>query len=239
MAKNKKKKSKIASLDLKNYKAKYADSYGLGAEKPIDEEQILEEEPSQSEPPIVEPPKVEPSKIEQPKIETPPPKPEPKSETPPAKIEPPPKPEKPKPEKSELEQSEQPPPKEKFKDIVRRVENNKRKMQMREPVTVNVRREVKARPIGGIEHSVDDSSEREIPQHRRVESYGIAISAVALVYSFYIADKALFFMSMSLLSYLIRPIVGPIFGRHDQTVQNALKGFSIAVFFGAILFIFY
>ncbi len=198
----KKKKSKIASLDLKNYKAKYADSYGLGAEKPTDAENFVEDEPPKEEPPI----------------EKPIPKP----------VEPPPK------------QIETPQPKkERYEDIVRRVENNKRKMKMREPVKVNVRHEVKERPIGGFNHAVENAAEQEKPQHRSVESYGIAISAVALVYSFYVADKALFFLSMSLFTYLLRPLVGPLFGKHNQTVQNLLKGFSIAVFFGAILFIFY
>ena len=224
MAKNKKKKSKIASLDLKNYKAKYADAYGLGAEKPFDEEKILEEEPESEPEPPPPPPKPEP-KSDQPKLDQLP-KPEPKSEQP--KLDQSPKPA-PKPE---------PKPPEKFEDIVRRVEHNKRKMHLREPVTVNVRREIKDRPIGGINRAVEDTSERESRPPRRVETYGIAISAVALVYSFYIADKALFFLSMSLFTYLLRPIVGPMFGKRDQAVQNALKGFSIAVFFGAILFIF-
>lgn len=223
----KKKKSKIASLDLKNYKAKYADSYGLGAEKPTEAENFVEDEPPKEEPPV-EPP-----------IE----KPIPKPVEPPSKIEPPP-PEKPKTVEPPIEKTipkpvEPPPKKERYEDIVRRVESNKRKMKMREPVKVNVRHEVKERPIGGFNQPANAGSEQEKTQHRSVESYGIAISAVALVYSFYVADKALFFLSMSLFTYLLRPLVGPLFGKHNQTVQNLLKGFSIAVFFGAILFIFY
>ena len=108
---------------------------------------------------------------------------------------------------------------------------------MREPVKVNVRSELKERPVVGVDPNY--VVEEEKPYHRRVESYGIAISAVALVYALYTADKALFFLSLSLFTYLIRPMVGPMFGKYNQTVQNALKGFSIAVFFGSILFIFY
>ena len=108
---------------------------------------------------------------------------------------------------------------------------------MREPVKVHLRSELKERPIVGIADT--PIVEETKPHHRRVESYGIAISAVALVYALYVADKGLFFLSLSLFTYLIRPIVGTMFGRYNQTVQNLLKGFSIAVFVGAFLFIFY
>ena len=114
---------------------------------------------------------------------------------------------------------------------------------MREPVKLNLKREVKERPLGGL--VVDQNgepvpnAEEQKPRFRRVENYGIVISAVALVYSLYCADKSLFFLSLSLFTYLIRPTVGLMFGKYNQAVQNALKGFSIAVFFGAILFIFY
>ena len=40
----KKKKSVIASLDLKNYKAKYADPYGDGTARPIYGEEFAREE---------------------------------------------------------------------------------------------------------------------------------------------------------------------------------------------------
>lgn len=202
----KKKKSVIASLDLKNYKPKYIDPYGDGNARPVGGEELTAEEPPPPEPPLKpEPPPPKPT-VEPPKVE-PPPKPAP----PPVEkiVEPPAQPE--------------PPPKEKFEDIVRRIERNKKKA--RRPAVEDTPRNVE--PV------------EQTPPPRRVESYGIVISAISLVYAFYVADKAAFFLSMSLLSFLIRPIVGPLFGKHNHAVQNILKGFGIAVFVGAILFIFY
>ena len=70
------------------------------------------------------------------------------------------------------------------------------------------------------------------------ESSGIAISAVMLVYSLKEGDKPLFFLSTSLLIFLLRPLIGAIFGKHNRAVQNALHSFSLVLFIGALLFLF-
>ena len=70
------------------------------------------------------------------------------------------------------------------------------------------------------------------------ESSGIAISAVMLVYSLTEGDKPLFFVSTSLLIFLLRPLIGALFGKHNQAVQNALHSFSIVLFIGALIFLF-
>ena len=72
----------------------------------------------------------------------------------------------------------------------------------------------------------------------RAETAGVALSAIMLVYAFSTLDKPLFFMALSLLSNLLRPLIGGLFGKHNRAVQNALHGFSIVLFFGALLFIF-
>ncbi len=72
----------------------------------------------------------------------------------------------------------------------------------------------------------------------RAETAGVALSALMLVYAFSTLDKPLFFMALSLLSNLLRPIIGGLFGKHNRAVQNALHAFSIVLFFGALLFIF-
>jgi len=59
-----------------------------------------------------------------------------------------------------------------------------------------------------------------------------------LVYAVSTMDKPLFFMSMSLLSHTLRPLIGALFGKHNREVQNALRGFSIVLFFGALFFLF-
>ena len=70
------------------------------------------------------------------------------------------------------------------------------------------------------------------------ETSGIAISAVMLVYSLAEGDKPLFFLSTSLLIFLLRPIIGGLAGKHNRDVQNALHSFSIVLFIGALLFLF-
>lgn len=70
------------------------------------------------------------------------------------------------------------------------------------------------------------------------ESSGIAISAVMLVYSLKESDKPLFFLSTSLLIFLLRPLIGVFFGKHNRAVQNALHSFSLVLFIGALLFLF-
>lgn len=70
------------------------------------------------------------------------------------------------------------------------------------------------------------------------ETSGVAISAIMLVYSLAEGDKPLFFLSTSLLTFLLRPIIGKLFGKHNRAVQNALHSFSIVLFIGAILILF-
>ena len=81
------------------------------------------------------------------------------------------------------------------------------------------------------------------PELRRklshAESSGIAISAVMLVYSLTEGDKPLFFLSTSLLIFLLRPLIGMLFGEHNRAVQNALHSFSIVLFIGALIFLLF
>lgn len=112
-------------------------------------------------------------------------------------------------------------------------ETSNRKLSLREPIKVNVR------------HQIGENVEEievEIPSKepiRRTETYGIVISAVALLYSIATKDKPLLFLSVSLLLYLTRPVIAAPFGKHSHSVQNAIKGFSMALFIGSIFFIFF
>ena len=87
-----------------------------------------------------------------------------------------------------------------------------------------------------------DEEKSDAPEVKRkvshAEASGILISAVMLVYSLFTEDKPLFFMSTSLLIFLLRPIIGGLFGRHNRTVQNGLHAFSVALFVGALMFLF-
>ena len=115
---------------------------------------------------------------------------------------------------------------------VNEVKNN-RKLNIREPIKVNVRHEIMDRS----EYTEVSSTEQK--PIRRTETYGIVISAVALLYGILTKDKALVFLSVSLLLFLTRPVIAAPFGKYSQAVQNAIKGFSIALFIGSIFFIFF
>ena len=88
-----------------------------------------------------------------------------------------------------------------------------------------------------------DEEKSDAPEVKRkishAEASGILISAVMLTYSLVTEDKPLFFLSTSLLIFLLRPIIGGLFGKHSQNVQNGLHAFSIALFVGALVFLFF
>ncbi len=70
------------------------------------------------------------------------------------------------------------------------------------------------------------------------EASGVIISAVMLIYSLAESDKPLFFLSTALLTFLLRPLIGALFGKHNRAVQNALHSFSVVLFIGALIMLF-
>jgi len=85
---------------------------------------------------------------------------------------------------------------------------------------------------------VDEATPKCKRRFSHAETSGVAISAVMFVYSLATQDKPLFFISTALLIFLLRPLIGGLFGEHNQAVQNALHSFSIVLFIGALLFLF-
>ena len=82
------------------------------------------------------------------------------------------------------------------------------------------------------------AEENEPRRTSRTERAGAIISIIMVIYAFVNLDKPLFFLSMSLLVHCFRPTVGALSGKYNHDVQNAMRSFSIVLFFGAILFIF-
>ena len=70
------------------------------------------------------------------------------------------------------------------------------------------------------------------------EASGVIISGVMLIYSLTELDKPLFFLSTALLTFLLRPIIGGLFGKHNRAVQNALHSFSVVLFIGSLIMLF-
>lgn len=238
-----KKKSKIASLDLKNYKPKYTDSYGLGKPNEVDLDNFLTAEPEN----VVENKVEESIKITEPiQIE------EPVKVQKPVKIEESVKVEEPiKIEKTvavENDILDETPvqsvqsqerfhskviQRTKVNETSENIEKSRKKLSLREPVTVNIKHEVKERKL------IEEELQTEVKEpRRRTETYGVVLSALALVYSIVVKDKAMIFLSTSLLVFLLRSTIAAPFGKYKQSVENAIRGFSMAVFIGAILFIF-
>ena len=81
----------------------------------------------------------------------------------------------------------------------------------------------------------DDKPKRKLSH---AETSGVAISAVMLIYSLTTQDKPLFFVSAALLMFLLRPLIGMLFGKHNAAVQNALHIFSLVLFIGALIMLF-
>lgn len=91
---------------------------------------------------------------------------------------------------------------------------------------------------------VEDDAEEKITEPEvkqkisHAEASGIVLSVVMVGYSLFTEDKPLFFLSTALLIFLLRPLIGGLFGKHNQAVQNALHAFTLALFFGALIFLF-
>lgn len=72
----------------------------------------------------------------------------------------------------------------------------------------------------------------------RAETTGAVLSLVMLIYSLTTSDTPLFFLALSLLTHVSRSSIGAFFGKYNRPVQNALRGFSIAVFIGSLILLF-
>lgn len=96
-----------------------------------------------------------------------------------------------------------------------------------------------------MDNDAEDEEDKRTPQKSQLkmklshaETSGVAISAVMLVYSLSEEDKPLFFLSTALLIFLLRPLIGVLFGKYNRAVQNALHSFSIVLFIGALIMLF-
>ncbi|MBR1647050.1 MAG: hypothetical protein IJ685_09770 [Selenomonadaceae bacterium] len=109
-----------------------------------------------------------------------------------------------------------------------------------EPVHEETRRKTfhsKHPPVENFDE--EKSSAPEVKQKiSHAEASGILLSVVMSGYSLVTEDKPLFFLATALLIFLLRPLIGGLFGKHNQAVQNALHAFSLALFFGALIFLF-
>lgn len=88
------------------------------------------------------------------------------------------------------------------------------------------------------EHDENSGKSKRKRKLSHAETSGVAISIVMMIYGVTTLDKPLFFVSASLLTFLLRPLIGALFGKHNAAIQNALHTFSLVLFIGALIMLF-
>ena len=88
------------------------------------------------------------------------------------------------------------------------------------------------------EHDENSGKSKRKRKLSHAETSGVAISIVMMIYGATTLDKPLFFVSASLLTFLLRPLIGALFGKHNAAIQNALHTFSLVLFIGALIMLF-
>lgn len=82
-----------------------------------------------------------------------------------------------------------------------------------------------------------DAREREKKPERifsRGEQTGIVLSSVIFAYGYTEGDLSLVFFCLSFLIFELRKIIQRHAGAYGNAVSNAMKGFSLALIFGAL-----
>ena len=76
------------------------------------------------------------------------------------------------------------------------------------------------------------------PGYARGELLAIALAAVILIYEWVVDDTSMIFVCVSFLIYEMRPLSLLFLGPAGPAAANVMKGFSLAVFLGAVLIAF-
>lgn len=71
----------------------------------------------------------------------------------------------------------------------------------------------------------------------RGEFSGLLLAIVALCYGYAVDDLPLMFAATSLIVFFARPLAYHFAGARGKSVANAMQGFSIALFLGALAMI--
>ncbi len=79
-------------------------------------------------------------------------------------------------------------------------------------------------------------TERKGPMYSRGQLVSMLLASVLLVYAVGTGDVPLFFLLLSLLVYLLRPVAEKLAG---AWLSNAMQGFSLALGMGALVMAFW
>ncbi len=74
--------------------------------------------------------------------------------------------------------------------------------------------------------------------YQRREILAILVVVFIMLYEWSSEDNPLLYMCVSFLTFELRPIVRTFLGKRGLAVSNALTGFSVAMFIGALFWTF-
>lgn len=89
-----------------------------------------------------------------------------------------------------------------------------------------------------------EEEERQENQRRplrltRGEQAGAVLAAVILLYGLWMRDLPVVFLSAAFLLFVLRPLAEKLGKDRGQMFSNALQGFSVALFIGAVLLLIF
>lgn len=84
----------------------------------------------------------------------------------------------------------------------------------------------------------DEALRPRRPGYARGERLTIALDIAILIYEWAVDDTSMIFVCISFLIYEMRPLALLFFGPAGPAAANVMKGFSLAVFLGAVLIAF-
>lgn len=74
-------------------------------------------------------------------------------------------------------------------------------------------------------------------RYRRGELLAIAIAAVIFIYECFVQDLPLLFIALSFIAFELRPLTKMFLGSYGEFASNILKGFSLALFIGTLIWV--
>lgn len=81
---------------------------------------------------------------------------------------------------------------------------------------------------------------QKAPVYATKEMLAIAVVVCILLYEWFAGDSApVMYMCVSFLTFELRPLAKLCLGKNGVAVSNALAGFSIAMFLGTLLWLFF
>ena len=86
---------------------------------------------------------------------------------------------------------------------------------------------------------LNDALRENLRKITRGEFSGLLLAIVALCYGYAVDDLPLMFASISLIVFFARPLAYHFMAERGRSIANAMQGFSIALFLGALAMVIF